>query len=106
MLRMNKIFIAAFIFIFVFAFAFAGGEKEDEQVVINELMFSGAAQEVLIDQADRYMKANPNVTVNITWTDYASLHEKMMTELVGGTGRFDVMAAITDFMPEFIGGLI
>ena len=28
----------------------------------------------------------------------------MMTELVGGTVRYDVMAAITDFMPEFIGG--
>ena len=79
-------------------------EEVKEEVTINELMFSGAAQEVLIDQADRYMEANPNVTINIVWTDYASLHEKMMTELVGGTGAFDVMAAITDFMPEFIRG--
>ena len=75
-----------------------------EKIVINEMMFSGAAQEVLIEQAKRFMEENPDIEVNITWVDYASLHEKMMTELVGGTGRYDVMAAITDFMPEFIGG--
>ena len=77
-----------------------------EKITINELMFSGAAQEVLLEQAKRFMEENPNIEVNITWTDYASLHEKMMTELVGGTGRYDVMAAITDFMPEFIGVLV
>ncbi len=73
-----------------------------EKITINELMFSGAAQEVLFEQAKRFMEENPEVEVNIIWTDYASLHEKMMTELAGAAGKYNVMAVVTDFMPEFI----
>ena len=64
-------------------------------------MFSGAAQEVLFEQAKRFMEENPEVEVNIIWTDYASLHENM-TELAGAAGKYNVMAVVTDFMPEFI----
>ena len=72
-----------------------------EPVTLRAIGFESCIVDGLQLQADAYMEANPNVTVDIEATAYTNLHDKQVIELASGTGNFDIYSVVTEWMPEY-----
>jgi multiple sugar transport system substrate-binding protein len=84
-------------------FAAGTGEKgAKEQVTIKTLTFEGVEKTNLDLAAKAFSEANPGVDVVIEYTSYPTTREKLVTELTAGTGRYDFLFILDDWMPEFM----
>jgi multiple sugar transport system substrate-binding protein len=51
---------------------------------------------------DAFTKANPNITINAELVAYDSLHDKIVTAQVGGSGKYDVVLMDTPWPAELV----
>lgn len=79
----------------------AQAEPAMEPVTLRAIGFESCIVDGLQLQADAYMEAHPNVTVDIEATAYTNLHDKEVIELASGTGNFDIYSVVTEWMPEY-----
>lgn len=79
-----------------------GNPVEAKAVTLRAIGFESCIVDGLKKQAEAYMKANPDVKVEIEATAYTNLHEKELVELTGATGRYDVLSIVTEWMPGYI----
>ncbi|RME76218.1 MAG: extracellular solute-binding protein, partial [Chloroflexi bacterium] len=79
----------------------ASSAPASEPVTLRAIGFESCIVDGLKLQADAYMKAHPNVTIEIEATAYTNLHDKQVIELASGTGNFDIYSVVTEWMPEY-----
>src|SRR5271169_5559408 len=73
-----------------------------EKVTIRTLTFEGVEKDNLDKAAAQFSQDNPGVEVVIDYTSYPTTREKLVTELTAGTGRYDFLFILDDWMPEFM----
>ena len=73
-----------------------------QKVTIRTLTFEGVERDNLNAAAAQFGKDNPGVEVIVDYTSYPTTREKLVTELVAGTGRYDFLFILDDWMPEFM----
>jgi multiple sugar transport system substrate-binding protein len=73
-----------------------------QKVTIRTLTFEGVEKDNLNAAAAQFGKDNPGVEVIVDYTSYPTTREKLVTELVAGTGRYDFLFILDDWMPEFM----
>jgi len=73
-----------------------------EKVTIRTLTFEGVEKDNLDKAAAQFGKDNPGVEVIVDYTSYPTTREKLVTELTAGTGRYDFLFILDDWMPEFM----
>ncbi len=80
----------------------AGKKAEKEKVTIRILTFEGVEKPNLDKAAAQFSEENPDVEVIVEYTSYPTTREKLVTELTAGTGRYDFLFILDDWMPEFM----
>ena len=73
-------------------------------MTLNVLLMQQAAYSASDIQAmdDAFTKAHPNITVNPELVAYDSLHDKIVTAQVGGSGKYDVVLMDTPWPAELV----
>lgn len=71
-----------------------GGSGDKATVTYSDFISAGGNEKNLTSIVDAFEKANPNITVEVTTTDYADYFTKLQTDLAAGTQSdvFDVDA--------------
>jgi multiple sugar transport system substrate-binding protein len=73
-----------------------------KKVTVRTLTFEGVEKNNLDEAAAQFSKENPEVEVVVEYTSYPTTREKLVTELTAGTGRYDFLFILDDWMPEFM----
>ncbi len=73
-----------------------------DNITIRTLTFEGVEKANLDKAAAQFSQENPGVNVVIEYTSYPTTREKLVTELTAGTGRYDFLFILDDWMPEFM----
>jgi len=73
-----------------------------EDITIRTLTFEGVEKANLDAAAAAFSQENPGVNVVIDYTSYPTTRDKLVTELTAGTGRYDFLFILDDWMPEFM----
>jgi multiple sugar transport system substrate-binding protein len=73
-----------------------------DKVTIRTLTFEGVEKDNLDKAAAQFTQDNPGVEVVVDYTSYPTTREKLVTELTAGTGRYDFLFILDDWMPEFM----
>jgi multiple sugar transport system substrate-binding protein len=73
-------------------------------MTLNVLLMQQAAYSASDIQAmdDAFTKAYPNITINPELVSYDSLHDKIVTAQVGGSGKYDVVLMDTPWPAELV----
>lgn len=73
-------------------------------MTLNVLLMQQAAYSAADIQAmnDAFTKAHPNITINAELVAYDSLHDKIVTAQVGGSGKYDVVLMDTPWPAELV----
>jgi multiple sugar transport system substrate-binding protein len=73
-------------------------------MTLNVLLMQQAAYSAADIQAmnDAFTKAYPNITINSELVAYDSLHDKIVTAQVGGSGKYDVVLMDTPWPAELV----
>ena len=90
----------------------AGGEEEAAAtgpITIGLLNAKGMAwannEDLMASQAEEYNRIHgTEITVESSLVPFESLHEKALTDFVSGTGSFDMISVLGDWLAEFIRG--
>ncbi|MCL5676608.1 MAG: extracellular solute-binding protein [Firmicutes bacterium] len=74
--------------------------KKNEPVKLQMLAMKQAAysDEHVNEMVKKFTEANPNISVEITFVPYESLHDKLVTDQASGSGQFDV-ALVDEIWP-------
>ncbi len=72
-------------------------------VTLNALYMNqaGYSDKVLLDMADKFHKANPNIKINFTFVKYDELHDKIVTSAAASTATYDVILLDLIWTAEF-----
>jgi multiple sugar transport system substrate-binding protein len=73
-------------------------------VTLNALFMKQAAysEADVKKMSDAFTAANPNITVKAEYVGYDALHDKIVTDQVGGSGSYDIVLMDTPWPAEFV----
>ena len=100
----TKLLLCIFCVVLIAAMVLLGSGKkaEKEMVTVRTLTFEGVEKPNLDLAAQRFSAENEGVEVVVEYTSYPTTREKLVTELTAGTGRYDFLFILDDWMPEFM----
>jgi len=77
--------------------------EEAGPVTLNALYMNqaGYSDVVLLDMAEQFHKANPDIDVNFTFVKYDELHDKIVTSAAAATATYDVILLDLIWTAEF-----
>jgi multiple sugar transport system substrate-binding protein len=73
-------------------------------VTLRVQAFESLLSDAMKIHIQNYKKIAPNVTIELETSAYPATHEKQMIELASGTGRYDILVAVTEWMTGYIAG--
>jgi len=81
----------------------SGASPTPGQVTLNTIWMKQAAysDDEVKAMADAFTAANPNIKVNLEFVQYESLHDKIVTAQVSGSGQYDTVLMDTPWPAEF-----
>lgn len=96
MFKITRGFLIGILLISLPSFLYAADVK------LRAIAFESCISDGLKRQADAFKKAFPNIDVEIEVTAYTNLHEKVLIEMAGGSGRYDIVSSVSEWMPGYI----
>jgi ABC-type sugar transport system, periplasmic component len=85
-----------------FAGCSSGATPAPGSVTLNALFMKQAAYSDadVKSMADAFTAANPNIKINLEFVQYEALHDKIVTDQVGGSGQYDTVLVDTPWPAE------
>jgi multiple sugar transport system substrate-binding protein len=81
----------------------SGCAKKPQPVTLQMITMKQAAYSDahISEMVKKFNEANPNITVQVTFVPYESLHDKIVTDLASGQGQYDVVLVDEIWPAEF-----
>ncbi len=99
----KRILIAIVVATLLLATLVMPGCKKAEPVTLQMLTMKQAAYSDthINEMVAKFTEANPNITVQVTFVPYESLHDKIVTDQASGSGQYDVVLVDEIWPVEF-----
>lgn len=100
---MKRVLIAVVVATLLLSTLVTVGCKKSEPVTLQMLTMKQAAYSDthINEMVTKFMEANPNITVQVTFVPYESLHDKIVTDQASGSGQYDVVLVDEIWPVEF-----
>ncbi len=84
MKKLKRFLLIAILLALLPGFIFAGGQKEKPKVTFFWALYDGLTEDFRASLQDAFMKANPDIDLDIVPVPWKNMHDKITTSLAGG----------------------